>query len=592
VFLQDSSGGVLLVTQDAVDVQPGELVRAHGFLTREGPRVKLVQAVLQARGTGTMPDPIPPTVPLFQPDRTFARLVRFEGVVDDDAFREETYILHLHDGPARFQAVLPSAQRPEELAGLVPGTRVAVTGVAYQYPELMKDESAGPTIFLRSPADVDVIERPPAPSWWTAGRVGTLLATTAGILALGCLWVWLLRRQVRKQTDEIKAHYQREAQLESSLRQARKLEAVGRLASGIAHDFNNLLTVIIGNCELASLNLPPENPAFDVLEIIRHAGTRAADLTGQLLTFCRQRPVHLAPLDLNATLVESEKLLRRLIGEHIRLTTRYAETLPPVLADSGLLHQVVINLAANARDAMSSTGEILLTTEAVEMEGTPARVRLSVTDTGCGMDEATQLRIFEPFFTTKEPGRGTGLGLATVYGIVQTLAGTIHVRSGVGAGTTVTVELPAAQSAQALPVPAPPIVKRHGEGMVVLLAEDEEEVRKMCTATLELYGYRVLTADSPRAALEVAQATPGPIHILVSDIVMPGMTGRDLALALRKLRPGVHTLFMSAYPQEEVSRLVGDIADCNFIQKPFRPLDLVARLEDVLGHHDPATAAG
>jgi signal transduction histidine kinase/ActR/RegA family two-component response regulator len=487
---------------------------------------------------------------------------------------------------------MPCAQRPEELAGLAPGTRVAVTGVAFQYTELMKDESAGPTIFLRSTADVSVLERPPTPSWWTATRVGTLLATTAGILAFGCLWVWLLQRQVRKQTNEIKAHYQREAQLEDSLRQARKLEAVGRLASGIAHDFNNLLTVIIGNSELVSQTLSPQNSAFEMVGTIRQAGQQAADLTAQLLTFCRQRPVQLASLDLNATLVESEKLLRRLIGEHIQLTTDYAEDLPPVLADPGLIQQVVINLAANARDAMGSSGELILKTAGVQTEGVTASVRLSVTDTGCGMDEATQLRIFEPFFTTKEPGRGTGLGLATVYGIVQTLAGTIRVDSQVGAGTTVTVELPAAQPAPALPAPSAPVLERHGEGLVVLLVEDEEQVRRFCTATLEMYGYRVLTADSPQAALEVARATKGPIHLLVSDIVMPGMNGRDLALALRELRPGLHTLFMSAYPQEEVSRLAGDISDCNFIQKPFRPLDLAARLEDVLGQQEQAAAAG
>jgi signal transduction histidine kinase/CheY-like chemotaxis protein len=583
LFLQDQSSGVFVVAgeHEETRVEVGDRVVAKGFLRVEGPRVLLTQASLRRLGAGALPQPLAAAVPFFTPERTFARLIQVEGVVEESALRDQAFVLNLYNGPTRFRALLVGQGPPAELTGLEPGARVSVTGVAFAFRQLLGNAEAGPAVVLRSAADVAVLARPPAPLWWTARRVGWLLAGATGSVAAVGLWVGLLRRQVRKQTAEIKAYFDREARLEESLRQVRKLEAVGRLVGGIAHDFNNLLTVIIGNGDLAAQSLAGDHPAFERVEVIRDAGAKAAALTAQLLTFSRQQPVTLAPLDLNATLADAEKLLRRLIGEHIHLQTRYAPGLPAALADPVLVHQIVFNLAANARDAMPEGGELLLQTSLGEPVGSRPGVRLTVTDSGCGMDEATQARIFEPFFTTKEVGKGTGLGLATVYGIVKTLGGTIAVRSAVGVGTTFTIDLPPAdQVAAALP-PAPASTS-HGEGSVVLLVEDEERVRKVCALTLAMSGYHVLEAESPAAALEVAQAAAGPIHLLVTDIVMPGMNGRDLAVAVGRLRPEIRTLFMSGYPKEEVARMVGDLPGTDFIQKPFSPLQLAAVVQDCL----------
>ena len=344
-------------------------------------------------------------------------------------------------------------------------------------------------------------------------------------------------------------------QSEEQLRQAQKMDAIGQLAGGVAHDFNNLLTVING-CSSALLQRVAGHEALSgpVAEIAR-AGQRAAALTYQLLAFSRRQVLTPEVLDLNAVAADSEKLLRRLIGEDIELVTVLRPALGSVRVDPGQLQQVILNLAVNARDAMPQGGTLTIETAKAELDEAYARdhpgvepgqyVMLAVSDTGCGMDAATRSRIFEPFFTTKEPGKGTGLGLATVYGIVKQSGGHVWVYSEPGLGTTFKIYLPrvaAAAEAPArpsLPEPAP------GGSETIRLVEDEDQVRALVRGVLEEAGYRVLVAGRGDEALRVAAEHVGPLDLLLTDVVMPGMSGRELAARLSGRRADLRVLYMS-----------------------------------------------
>ena len=385
--------------------------------------------------------------------------------------------------------------------------------------------------------------------------------------------------------------------LEEQFLQAQKMEAVGRLAGGVAHDFNNLLTVINGFGEMLLAALPPELPARAYAEEVARAGERAAGLTRQLLAFSRQQVIQPRPLDLNAVVSGSEALLRRLIGEDVELAATLAEGLPPVLADPGQLEQVLMNLAVNARDAMPRGGRLTIETRPAELGEEQVRanpgvrpgpyVLLAVSDTGCGMDEATRARAFEPFFTTKGPGKGTGLGLATVYGIVRAAGGHAAIASEPGRGTTFEIYLPPAageaRAAAAVAGEAP------GGTETVLLVEDDAAVRALAKRALERRGYDVLEAGGGGAALAVS-AGAGAIHLLVTDVVMPGMGGRELAGRLRGLRPGLRVLYMSGYTDDALVRhgvLAGEAA---FLQKPFTPESLARKVREVLDGPPPSQA--
>ena len=378
--------------------------------------------------------------------------------------------------------------------------------------------------------------------------------------------------------------------LEDQFRQAQKMEAVGQLAGGVAHDFNNLLTVINGYSELLLGDLPAAGSQVPAVTAIREAGERAAGLTAQLLAFSRKTITAPRVLDLNAVVDAIGRMLRRLIGEDVRLEFVPAPRLRPVLADLGQVEQVIMNLAVNARDAMPTGGRLRIETADATVgdandhryPGCPAGryVRLSVADTGHGMTDEVKARIFEPFFTTKGAGRGTGLGLATVYGIVAQAGGHVVVDSEVGRGTTFTVLLPAtaAGGGAVAPSAAPPA--RGTE--TVLLVEDEPAVRRIARLALESQGYRVLEAESGEDAVGTADTHPGPIHLLVTDVVMPGMGGREVAEAVRRRRPGLPVLFMSGYTDDAVVRHgVSQSADA-FLQKPFAPLGLARKVREVL----------
>ena len=366
--------------------------------------------------------------------------------------------------------------------------------------------------------------------------------------------------------------------LEEQLRQAQKMEAVGQLAGGIAHDFNNLLTVINGFSQVTLDLLGEEDPARPLVDEIFRAGTRAAGLTRQLLAFSRRQVLEPRVVDLNAHVAETERLLRRLIGEDVILSTSLAPDVGRVRVDPGQLEQVLLNLAVNARDAMPRGGRLSIETRN-HSGPTGNVVVLEVTDTGTGMDAETRARIFEPFFTTKEPGKGTGLGLAVVHGIVTQSGGQIEVESEVDRGTTFRIELPRVAGDPVVgsigPVDLPPGTE------TLLLVEDEPAVRALDRRVLSNCGYTVLEAKDGRDALRVAAEHVGRIDVLVSDVVMPHLGGRQLAEKLMAARPGLKVLFVSGYTDDAVLRH-GVGAEFAFLPKPFSPARLARKVREVL----------
>ncbi|HVG32634.1 MAG TPA: ATP-binding protein [Pyrinomonadaceae bacterium] len=378
---------------------------------------------------------------------------------------------------------------------------------------------------------------------------------------------------------------------EEQLRQAQKMEAVGKLAGGVAHDFNNLLTVINGHTSLSLRRLEKDDPLYYKLETIQAAGERAASLTRQLLAFSRKQIMQPKVLDLNHVIFETNKMLQRLIGEDIDLLIGLMPDLGKVKADPGQIEQVLMNLSVNARDAMPKGGKLTIETHNVYIDEEYSRrhvsvppgryVMLAVSDTGCGMDAATQARIFEPFFTTKEVGRGTGLGLSTVYGIVKQSGGNVWVYSEVGRGTTFKIYLPCVDS------PAEEFktsieTKAPAGTETVLLVEDEEMVRNMTREILQESGYQVLEATHGQEALTVAERHAGPIHLMLSDVVMPQMSGRELAEQLSPVRREMKVLYMSGYTDDAIVHHGVLDEGMAFIEKPFTPDTLTRKLREVL----------
>ena len=379
--------------------------------------------------------------------------------------------------------------------------------------------------------------------------------------------------------------------LERQLLQAQKMEAVGRLAGGIAHDFNNVLTAILGYVDLLLDGLPTLSPLRPDIEEIRTAAERAAGLTRQLLAFSRKQVRQMRTLDLNELLTDIHKLLRRLLREDIDMVTKLHPRLGAVRADSGQLEQVVVNLAVNARDAMPGGGRLTIETrnaeldEAYTREHVPVRpgryVMFALSDTGTGMSPETMAHVFEPFFTTKEAGKGTGLGLATVYGIVKQSGGYVWCYSELGHGTTFTVYLPRVdEPVDPLPVRVAARSTRGSE--TVLVVEDEPGLRALTRRLLEKHGYRVLEAATADAAAALARDYPGPIHLLLADVVLPGGSGRALADALLSQRADVRVLFMSGYAEDAIVHRGVLASNTPFLHKPFSADTLTAKVREVL----------
>ncbi len=381
--------------------------------------------------------------------------------------------------------------------------------------------------------------------------------------------------------------------LEEQLRKSQRMEAMGRVAGGVAHDFNNLLTVIMSYAHLAKEALPPDHEVLQYIMPVREAADRAAALTRQLLVFARRDVVSLAVLDLNQVVHDLEKLLRRLVPEDVELRTDLQEHLWKTRLDTGQCEQVIVNLAANARDAMPRGG--ILRIETSNHDGWPAGlvegveknpgqwVLLRVMDNGEGMDEAVRGRAFEPFFSTKRDGGGAGLGLATCHAVVTQAGGHIRLLSQVHQGTTVEVYLPRCEaSADVVPAHSPAIDKLPGGSETILIAEDDDMVRAMATRALRKHGYHVLSASSGTHALGVASSHPGPIHVLVTDVVMPRMSGPQLAKYMTEIRRDLRVLYTSGYASDVMKdHGVADLSS-RLLPKPYTPTQLVRKVRDII----------
>jgi PAS domain S-box-containing protein len=395
------------------------------------------------------------------------------------------------------------------------------------------------------------------------------------------------RRRVLSVTTDITEH----KRLEQQLRQSQKMEAIGLLAGGIAHDFNNLLIPIIGYSDLVMSQLDEDDARRADLFEIWKAGERATALTRQLLAFSHRQMLQPKVLDLNALVADMHNLLRRTIPEHVAVTLECDTTVEPVRADPAQVEQVLLNLAVNAADAMPNGGELHFSTRMTDVDSafarqqstmTPGRyVTLTVRDTGLGMSPETQAHIFEPFFTTKEQGKGTGLGLATVYGIIRQSDGFISVTSAPGRGTTFEIYLPAVREALDANVASRATKAARGGTETLLLAEDDEAVRRLVSDVLQKSGYTVLQARDGEEALTIARSVGTDIHLLITDVVMPGLTGVGLAQQLATIRPGMRVLYSSGY-SDLITKPAGLDNTVPLLAKPYLPTELLRKVRDVL----------
>jgi signal transduction histidine kinase len=459
------------------------------------------------------------------------------------------------------------------------GTSILEDGAGRRLHAWAKFAAADETWLLASSASYDVVA-----AQIQRSAFNQLALTTALLIAVPIAGFLMARRERRVQ------HEQRS--LERQLAESQKMEAIGKLAGGVAHDFNNMLTAILGYAGMISEDAPPKSQIQQQATQIRRAAESAATLTQKLLAFSRRQVLQTNLVDFAAMLDNLVVLIRRVIGENITVTTNADADLWPILADPVQVEQSIVNLAINARDAMPDGGTLRITARNAprphgerrpDGEVKPGEyVQITVADTGVGMDEATRARMFEPFFTTKPHGQGTGLGLSTVYGFVRQCGGYIGVTSTPGRGTAIELLLPRARVSPDTRRATPPSAADHGQpgSETVLVVEDEDAVRHFAVESLRRHGYQVLQSSSGEEALNVASTHDGAIHLLLTDVVMPGMKGPELALRLRRLRPGLRVLLMSGYAAEIVT--ADDLKDAALVSKPFSPASLSRAVRDVL----------
>jgi two-component system, cell cycle sensor histidine kinase and response regulator CckA len=462
-------------------------------------------------------------------------------------------------------------------------------------PDIVISDYALPTFDGFSALKLCRERRPELPFIFVSGTMGE--ETAVGALTLGAT-DYLLKGHTKRLCQAVTRAIQdaegREARrkLEAQLAQTQRIEAIGRLAGGVAHDFNNLLTAINGYADIALARLSEKDPLAEDLRQIRAAGLRAAELTRQLLVFSRRQVVTLKVIDLDQVVRGVEKLLRRIIDENISITVRSVPDLGRVRADPAQLEQVIMNLAVNSRDAMPNGGTLVVETSNVELDvddvwshpgAKPGRyVLLAVSDTGHGMDKATLAQVFEPFFTTKGSDKGTGLGLAMVYGIVSQFGGSVTAYSEPGLGSTFKVYLPAvADPLDVAKIGTDTSAPAKGTE-TILLVEDEEMVRGLASRVLKKAGYAILEAANGAEALKLCEDRKGPIDLLVTDVVMPNVGGRELSERILKLRPGLKVLFLSGYTADAVIRQGVLAHGVEFLEKPFTPRALTDKVRAVL----------
>ena len=418
-----------------------------------------------------------------------------------------------------------------------------------------------------------------------ATAVAALQAGASDFLPKGNLARFLpaVERELRE------ARLRRERQLiEEQLRQSQKLEAIGRLAGGVAHDFNNILTAILGYSEMVLEQIGPDKPISADLQEICKASQRGAALTRQLLAFSRKQALDTTVLDVNAIVTDMREMLKRLVRDDIELSLHLEKSTPPVVGDRTQLEQVIMNLVSNAGDAMPEGGTVTIQTRRLEGDPGSSRVRLSVTDTGSGMDDETQRQIFEPFFTTKAIGHGTGLGLSTVYGVVQQLGGTISVSSKLGSGTAFTIEFAPVSDGVT-------VARRAVESMpcevamnreVILVVDDEESLRHLASRVLARHGYRVIEASNGAEALHIVSTHDGHINLVLSDLIMPGMHGTEMVDQLLKRRADLRVLYMSGYADQAIPN--HQVSRATLLDKPFTSSELLRRVRESLTAPLPA----
>jgi signal transduction histidine kinase/ActR/RegA family two-component response regulator len=441
-----------------------------------------------------------------------------------------------------------------------------------------KLDAAGETWMVASSAPYGIVARQIRRS-----AMAQLVLTAMLLIAVPLAGFLIARRERQIRVEQ--------TSLERRLAESQKMEAIGKLAGGVAHDFNNMLTAILGYASMIQEDAPPKSAIHDQALQIRRAAENAASLTQKLLAFSRRQVLLSDPMDFRSMLGNLLPLVRNAVGEDITVSTQIGEDLWPILADPAQVEQSILNLAINAREAMPRGGTLQISARNAPRPHGERRhdadvkagdyVQITVTDTGVGMDEATRTRMFDPFFTTKAPGKGTGLGLSTVYGFVRQCGGYIGVMSTPGQGTSIELLLPRA-STTAMP-PTPHFNAEHagaGATATVLVAEDEEAVRELAVETLERRGYRVLAAASGEEALKLASGYDGPVHLLLSDVVMPGMKGPELADRLRATRPGIKVLFMSGYAADVVTP--ADLKEAVLLSKPFAPATLITAVRRIL----------
>ena len=460
------------------------------------------------------------------------------------------------------------------------GTSILEDGGGRRLHAWSKFTAADETWLVASSASYDLV----------AGQIqrsstNQLALTAALLIAVPIAGLLVARRERRAQNEQLR--------LERQLAESQKMEAIGKLAGGVAHDFNNMLTAILGYASMIHEDAPPQSPIQQQATQIRRAAESAATLTQKLLAFSRRQVLQTNQVDFAAMLDNLVVLIRRVIGENIVVTAHADDNLWQILADPVQVEQSIVNLAINARDAMPNGGTLQITARNAPRAKGEVRpdgdvrpgeyVQITVTDTGIGMDEATRSRMFEPFFTTKPHGQGTGLGLSTVYGFVRQCGGYIGVLSTPGEGTSIELLLPRAPAMRVLkphtPPPQPTGDRKPGRE-TVLVVEDEEAVRQFAVASLQRHGYQVLSASSGEEALKVASSYLGTIHLLLTDVVMPGMKGPELAGRLRALRPGLRVLLMSGYAADVVTS--GDLKDAALMAKPFSPASLSQTVRNAL----------
>jgi len=485
------------------------------------------------------------------------------------------YGIYRSDVDGRFLDVNPALitmlgyESPEEVVGLDPAREVFLH--PEEHERLIKE--------FQTKGQLDGLE-----VRWKRKDGGAIIVRLSGRAASG-------PEELEKVLEIIAEDVTERRALEEQFRQAQKMEAVGRLAGGVAHDFNNLLMVISGYTEVLLDELKLQEDLANKAQAIQQAADRATTLTRQLLAFSRKQLLELKVVDVNSIVSDMERLLRPLIGETIELATHLKADVGHTRADAGQLEQVIMNLVVNARDAMPGGGKVLIQTERVELDVgrrehslIPAGpyVLLSVSDTGGGMDKETQSRIFEPFFTTKEKGKGTGLGLSTVYGIVKQTGGFIFAHSDIGHGTTFRIYLPRVEDVTDHTAPVKSTTAAAGGSETVLLVEDEESVRQLVRDTLLSRGYKVIEAQNGEAGLKVSQEYEGVIEMLITDVVMPGIGGRELAQRVSAARPRIKVLFLSGYTEDAIIHEGVLEPGTAFLQKPFTLQTLSRKVRDVL----------